>query len=198
MKKLLLASALALTFTSAFADPAGWSSVTTYNYDKASNTTVDGYQQQVVTGVALGTEYGTFGAGVVYRGVSTVSRDDQLGFELGYANGFKVDAFTIRGRVAVGQINQVNSVEYPGNISYYSLAAEAQYPVMKDIGAYAGYRYRGSMNGTEVATSRYTIGGDFAIDKNMLFRVGYAYTAVAKTPFVNSLNGLDTAFVYKF
>jgi predicted porin len=204
MKKTLLALTMALASLTASADPAGWTSVTTYDYDKASGSGAYFSQHTAKTGLAYGTEYGTFDGFGVYRQAVSSWRDNQGGFEVGYSNGLKWQGATFRGRVALGQIYDVESPwTTDTSSSYYSLGAEAGYPIDEQVSAFVGWRYTDQLNSNQAAANRFSVGADFKLDKNMALRVGYAYTNAntnASTgPYTpNGMNGFTSAFVYKF
>jgi hypothetical protein len=184
MKKTFAALALVALATSASATVTGF---TTYDYDNANGSSA--YQQEVQVGVALGTKLGTFDGAVTGRRATAAAADDQGGFELGYTNGLKLGAVSVKGRGAYGRFNQATN----GNIEYYSLAAEAGLPLTSTVTGFAGYRFR-DFSGSGATQNRFTVGADFALSKAVAVRAGYAFT---KQNGVN-LNGLTTAVAVKF
>jgi opacity protein-like surface antigen len=194
LKKTFATLALLAIATTA---SAGVTAFTTYDYDRAN----EGQgawksQHEAHVGAALGTKFGTVDAAVVGRQLVTNKRDDNLGFELGYSNGLKLGAVGLTGRVAYGQINQVDTKigGFSGNSAYYSLAAEASTPLASTVTGFVGYRFRGDANGDTPLQNRFTVGADVALAKNVALRAGYAFT---KQNGVN-YNGLTTAVSYKF
>jgi hypothetical protein len=194
MKKLFTLAALALAVSAASAGVTGF---TTYDYDRANEGQGSWKSQhEAHVGAAVTTKFGTVDAAVVGRQLVTTKRDDNLGFELGYSNGLKLGPVAVAGRVAYGQINQVDTRTggFSGNSAYYSLAAEGSMKVNADVSAFAGYRFRGDANGDTPLQNRFTVGADLAVAKNVSARVGYAFTKQAGVNY----NGLTTALSYKF
>lgn len=194
MKKTFTALALAALATAASAGVTGF---TTYDYDRA-NAGQGSWksQHEVQVGVAVDTKLGTFDGSVVGRQLVTSVRDDNLGFELGYTNGVKLGTVAVKGRLAYGQINQVDTTTggFSGNSSYYKVGVEAALPLTSTVTSFAGYRFTGDANGDTPLQNRFTVGADVALTKNLALRAGYAFT---KQNGLN-MNGLTTAVSYKF
>ncbi len=194
MKKFALAAALAIAATTA---SAGVTVFGTYDYDNATGGALKTYTEAHV-GAALDTKLGTFDASLVGARIKSATKDDALGFEVGYTNGLKLGAVSLKGRAAYGRLNQVDTTGaggFTGNTEYYSLAAEASLPLTQAITGFVGYRHRNGLEAdTPSAQNRFTAGVDVALTQKLAVRVGAAHTRQAGQTF----NGLTTAVSYKF
>lgn len=194
LKKLLATLALSLASVSSFA--AGPVIGATYDFDRANG---DGYRgtHEAKVSIAQPTSLGTFDAGLLgarYRGVRTT--DDANGFELGYSNGLAVGRVGLTGRLGYGRMNQIdaNGGGFTGNTNYWSGAVEASTPVVGSLNAFAGYRHRNGFGSALQAQNRYTLGVDYAVNKSVALRAGYAHTRQGTLVY----NGLTTAATYNF
>lgn len=192
MKKLI--TAVALAASAAYAT-AGVSVFGTYDYDRVNSS---GSYTEAHVGAALATKLGTFDAAVVGARINAGAYDDALGFEVGYTNGLKLGAVSVKGRVGYGRLNQVDTVArgFTGaNTEYYSLAAEAGLPLTQSVSAFVGYRHRNGLDAqTPAAQNRYTAGVDVALTKSLAVRAGVAHTRQAGA----EASGVTTAVSYKF
>lgn len=195
MKKIF--ATLSLALFAATASAAGPTVGVTYDLNVARHSTGSsfdrGHEGKVF--VAQETKLGTFDAGLLVARFSATKDDNANGFEVGYSNGFAYQKFGVTGRVGYGRLNSIdpNGGGFTGNSSYVSLGVEGSMPVTSSMNAFAGYRHRNGL-GDMYAQNRYTAGVDYAINKSIALRAGYAHTRQAGY----KANGLTTQVSYSF
>jgi hypothetical protein len=193
MKKTLLALALAAT---TFAASAGVTAFTTYDYSVAEHGAWQS-QHEVHLGAAVDTKLGTVDAAVVGRQLVTSTRDNNLGYEIGYSNGLKIGKIGFTGRAAYGRVNQVDlkTGSSSGNNQYYSLAAEASAPVVDGTSAFVGYRMRNGLNSaTPAVQNQVSLGLDFKVAKSSTLRTGFTAATQNGGTSYGATTGLSVKF----
>jgi len=134
------------------------------------------YETQV--GVAVPTKVGKFdGALLFVNNHNDVAKSSDQGYEVGYSLGYKVSNVQLSGRASFGG--------YTGSTNFYTLGAEAAYPVNKTFGVYTAYRHR---NGESVSQNRYSAGVEANLTKTVKTRLAYNYTRAAEEGF-NGVTG---------
>lgn len=191
MKKTALFATLALCASATFAQSSVFAR---YDYDNVDASRTSSRHEGVV-GVAFNTSVGTFDMGLVGRRRVAVSNDDTAGVELGYSRSISVGPATATGRVALGQVYEID-LGADDKHAYYSAEVEATTPapVLTNAALFVGVRHRGSLNADVNSSNRFSAGVLFGVTKAVDLKVGATYTRQGGREF----NGATAAVTYKF
>lgn len=194
MKKLL--ASLSLSLAALTASAAGPVVGLQYDVDRANGTGFN-MAHETKLSIAQDIKIGTIDGGLImsrFNGAAT--SDNANGFEVGYGNGMALGKVGLKGRVAYGRMNRIdpNGGGFTGNSSYYSLGVEGAVPLNTQLNGFVGYRHRNSFHDEMIIQNRYTAGIDYAVNKNVALRVGYAHTRQGTLKY----NGLTTGLTYAF
>lgn len=184
---------LALTFLAASSASmaAGTGLFAKYDFGRAEG---GGVQNELIVGASQQTKIGSFDIGLKRN--RFISGDYSNGFELGYANGIRINQFDLQGRVAYGRDNSIDigGGGFTGNSQYWSAEGEGSMPVTQDVRMFVNARHRNAINSDTPNQNRYGIGADYAISKNLTLRAGVAHYRQKGLNF----NGITTAVNYAF
>ena len=195
MKKIIASLSLSLAAITSFA--AGPVVGLTYDYNRA-NTNAQGFNSyhQGQFNISQDIGFGSVDGALILQRDRGASTDSAHGFEVGYSNGLSFGQVGLKGRVAYGRLNGVdpNGGGFVGNQNYLSLGAEAAMPVTTSINGFVGYEHQKGFNTDTPAQNRFTGGVDYALNKQIAFRLGYAHTRQAGFVY----NGVTTGVSYAF
>jgi hypothetical protein len=194
MKNIMILAAAAMIGTAAMAETTGISS---YDYlVKAGDNKAS--IQEAKLGLAQDTSVGKFDGVLILNEYRLGTRDDTIGFEVGYSNGLPLQYGLLTGRVAYGRKDQVaNKGSFAvDNVQYYSLGAQFVAPVVTDVQVVIGYDYNRSFGSgsAKYIADKYTVGVNYAVTKDVTVNGAYVRELFSG----DAYNGVSLGLSYKF